>query len=1148
MQWRWTPVAITLVVIVVLSLYLSTAHRRWKKGWLSGLVAQRIAASGRKLPHKPRATAIGWRSRIAALRLSILEGWDALIMYLRDRFRTDMTAPYLPSLASFVVICSFLALFFLIPRPPALEGVVHFHWKDWWQLLTTDMETSTSSKMERLIVGAFTGLAVVVIALVVFVAESIRDDNDFERKRVLVRISWIWPLALAATVIPFGLLWSTTRGLTVLLEAIVAAITLLAFGRVIRALLDPDVRARGRVGLLRSRVRGMILDSARERVGNSILLEQLGSGKRIDALDYTISRVWIEGGAQSYFFIDAPEDGWLADIQLDELKTLVDRLDQYARDVLGFSLREGGPSMTTGISSATAVAPVAPLPVRKAYLLKRYREEVPQESVFYGKRRSLLALPDAFSSQESLLADLRAAIPHIFRFTKEEPSSVGIRREMQGTKDQLANAIRVQALGTVTELRKTYLEIAEEFLTLLVDLGGGYSAEQAAKERGSYYESWTEIRWLQTDLRELTIVAVDAGNIDILALIAYLPFSIATRAIQARDHFLFQQFYQFALLLYSQALDKPAGSRIRNWMIDRSWRWPKELADIYVAHELDDKGLTVGDLEQMRDFALYSLRVFQDVMRLMIDNRDVTSLATVATQFPKLYRGIRRERAELKAPIWRMQLERAQTEAQRENIRAELTKQEKRDEVSAALDAAIDQISVALGARVLAQLLAAPADPALRALMGSIDALLPTTLARLATIFAEARSFSVSDSWGWDQWDLVADGEARFIDTHSKLDQLFVARALQLLEGMQPEARETVELPATPAVADLAREDNPQGVLVTLNSIEASPGRWQEVLSPAAIACIGVLRQRLAAMAEVAKAAAAIRKRDALLDTEKLRQFREELLRHFADDGRLRRIFAAKGVLEMHLDEHADATVRSLGINQIDDKSAFIAQEQTTFVGWGRGYGEGMARGEDDAVFTTISEASGLKRSIPQGALVGAIETALAGTELTDPIVLQTLSFEAEYSEIRNNPAFTPKHAAELRSPWLEFNGFMGVLSIGGRQVPVFDALVQRAESRNQIVVLDPQRLLKWRQFGPNGAARSDSEIENLLLVSVIDLNADEAKRAEILAQEPAWLAQEADKDDYLRGRVLVTVQEKFRIDILDAAGGVCLTLAVPPE
>ena len=343
----------------------------------------------------------------------------------------------------------------------------------------------------------------------------------------------------------------------------------------------------------------MISESVRERIGNSIFLEQLGAGKRIDNLHYSVSRAWIEGGAQNYIFVDAPEDGWLADIQLDELQKLVDRLDQHAREALGFGLRDRGPDRKAGVTENGATAAQAPrLPVRKAYLLKRYREEIPPDSIFYGKRRALLALPEEFAQNPAFLDDVRIALPHVFRFTKEEPSSVSVRREMQGTKDQLAQAIRAHALGAIDELRQAYLQIAEEFLTISAEFGGGYSAEQAAKERGNFFESWTEIHWLLSDLRELIIIAAESGNTDILSSIAFLPFGIAMRAVQARDHYLFQQFYQFAPFLYVLALDKVEGSGIREWMTEKSWRWPKEIADFYIVRDVESRTARSANLSR----------------------------------------------------------------------------------------------------------------------------------------------------------------------------------------------------------------------------------------------------------------------------------------------------------------------------------------------------------------------------------------------------------------------------------------------------------------------------------------------------------------------------------------------------------------------
>lgn len=1138
---------IVAIAIAALALYVHTEHKRWKRGWLSELIEVRLASAKRRRARGRAARPQGFRQLANAVRLTMVERWDELLAYMRGPLASQLRSPHFPSAPSFALVACAVALFFVVPRPPSLTIALHSNWQDWWRSLTTDLETP-GTKIGELIVGAFTGLAVVVIALVVFVAESIRDDNDFERKRVLVRVSWLWPLGLAATLIPFGFLWSAARGATVLLEAVVAGLTMLAFARVLRSLLDPDTRARNRFSLLRDRVRGMILASVRERIGNSVLLEQLGDGKRIDTFQYTLLRSWIEDDAQGYEFIDAPEDGWLSDIQLDELMMLGERLDRYARDALGFSLREGGPKAQASIGGGVQQQTGPRISVHKAYLLKRFREEIPPDSVFYGKQRSLLALPKVLADNASLMADIHAGIPHIFRFTKEEPTSVAVRREMQGTKDQLAQAIRDHALGAIGDLRQMYLQVAEEFLTQLVEFGGGYSAEQAEKERGNFLESWSEVRWLLTDLRELIIIAVNAGNTDALATIGFLPFAIAIRAVQVRDHYLFQQFYQFASLLYVLAKEQPPESPVRERLTEHSWRWPKEVAEFYVARELSSKSVLAPVLEQLRGFATYSLRVFQDVMRLMADNRDVKAFETAAREFRRLFSTFREDKLQPSVAVLRMQRDQTQSEAQRAGIDAQIARVEKRNQIAEFLDMAVDEIFLALGGRLLAQRVADPQDEAIERLLSMIKGSLPRTIESLAAVFAEASDWRTSDLWGWDQWDLVMDGRAHYVDKHSKLNQVFSVRSLEMLAAMSPEARAAVRLPLSNSLAEMARETNAQGLLATLAGMEQDPERWQPVLSEAARACIPVLRDRLVEVWDGEQAQKAERTRNAVLDTKKFKEFREELTRNFVEGARLRALLRAKNVIEMKLNEHPGRPVRSLGFNQVDDKDAFIAQEHTSYAGWGRAYGEGLARGEDSTAYAELIKQAGTKRNIFAGDTFGAISRATKESKIKDAVVLQSLGFPTENSEIRSHRAFLPSYDRSLEaSPWREFNGFMGVLSIDGRQIPIFDAFADSVESQNKVLVMDAQRFIRWRQYAPDDAPEDRDHIYGELLIRVIDLNENREQREAIIAEHPPWLATEADPSAHLRTRVLVNVYEKFRIEILDPEAAVCLSLTTGP-
>ena len=189
----------------------------------------------------------------------------------------------------------------------------------------------------------------------------------------------------------------------------------------------------------------------------------------------------------NYIFIDAPKSGWLSDINFLELRYLSQQLEIEAQ-TLGFELRQATVA-ATGASKRGDIAQLAnqkKSDVRNVYLLKRFGEQLPPNSVISAKGRALLALPREFSAKPHLLEEVRRRIPYIFRFIDGDPSSVALRREMQATKDQLVAAIRSISLGSIDELTQTYLQVAEEFLDILHGLGGAYSAEQARQERAIF--------------------------------------------------------------------------------------------------------------------------------------------------------------------------------------------------------------------------------------------------------------------------------------------------------------------------------------------------------------------------------------------------------------------------------------------------------------------------------------------------------------------------------------------------------------------------------------------------------------------------------------------------------------------------------------
>jgi len=1065
---------------------------------------------------------------LRSFRLTWHESLGRCEDFVKSEYRRNKKEP---SVGSFLLLAVLISIFFLPLRWPSLPSSLS-------SVLDAVFykPSDADGKFSDLIVGAFTGLAVVVIALVIFVAESIRDNADVERKRVLLQLSYIWPLGFAITVIPFGFLWTGPQGLTIVLEILLACLTLIAFGSVINSLLDPGERERSRVALVKRRIRDRILDSVRERVGNNILLQSLGPGKRIPGLQYALSKRRLSSDPKKYVFIDAENAGRIVDIQMGELQRLIAKLNRYARTKLSFSLAEGAPNIVA--SERTEAPPEGPFPVRNVYLLKRLGEDITGEFAAFGRRDSILALPEGFERNPALLAETRASVTKIFRVSTEESPSTVFRNEIQATKDQLVSAIRGTALGAVDELKNSYLHIAEEFIRLLVEYGGAYNADAARKEMGTLIGGWSEVRWITEDFRELITIASQTDNPDIIRKVCFLPYAVAGRALSAQDHYFFQQFISFSPFIYLLGSEKPSDSRARSVLIDRSWRYLKELAEYYIFPQLEDPETQTPDLDNYRDFLLYVLRVYMNLLKVAAEKIDLETAKTLTLEFKKLY-ALDSDYPSKLAGL-RYRLSHAATENDRASLQDEVERQEKYASVIEEIALGKQQVDLAIAGHILAKLLERPDRNGLADVFAIIRDSLPNDLTALTDAYSKASRFGAGDFWGWTDWDIPVDGEVHWIDTHSKLDRIFVVRALDCLASLSAQERDSIVL--TPSYLLSERTRNASGPTRFIEEI--SQGRLDDVVSAKTKAQTDLLREKLLAACNDEELDEAERTRSAALDPTRLADFRSSIIESLRTAGRLRSIFKAAGAYSSKLDNKPGKSVPSLGYNRIDDKNAFIIQEHVGYSGWGEAYGDGLGRAEDDSVASQLIRKAGTQMEASGASIVSAIQQYIVQTQMAEPIIFQTLGVKTEHYHLRSSVDFIPNHDPRAkRSKFAKLAGFMGVVVCGEKDVPIFD-IMSRSETAEKVLIADFSSYATWEQYSPVDVPSEDeSYVVDELLVRVIDLNADAASRNKIVDARPAWLETETDKAEVLRGKVLVNVYEKFRVVILDSAAAVCLSL-----
>ncbi len=314
----WPPLPYVIVAGIAVAIYWR--YHSWKSGWLSGEIDREIRRLQRRklrsiIEAFKRITLVGiYRGCRAGLYRSI----DAVDRYLRRDAWLGILAFSFPSFASFFLVSALLLVFFAVPHMHSVSLVMpSASLKD----LSRELADEESPRK------VFEGLIVVAVALIVFVAESIRNSRNAEQKRVLLRISSLWPLTLAVTLFPVGYLFGKLTGWIAILIILVTLWAIWQFGRVIRNLLDADLQEESKKRLLKDRVRDLIMQSVRERVGNNILLRKIGPDREIK-LKYTPSRSWIGGRQRDYVFIDSSRSGWISDVNFNELHSLADVIER----------------------------------------------------------------------------------------------------------------------------------------------------------------------------------------------------------------------------------------------------------------------------------------------------------------------------------------------------------------------------------------------------------------------------------------------------------------------------------------------------------------------------------------------------------------------------------------------------------------------------------------------------------------------------------------------------------------------------------------------------------------------------------------------------------------------------------------------------
>jgi hypothetical protein len=1069
------------------------------------------------------------------------------------KFPSKIPPLYVPSVRSFLTVLGLVLISWILSHylNILLSNIPIIN-----TFLNSRLLSKDSGHYQNLI-AIHAGIGAVIFALIIFVAESLRDDKT-ERARVLLRESFLFPLTVSEILIFFIFAWGQVNIFSIVPVLIVGLFTILSLGRMMKVLLNKKLFAEKRLDMLKERILESIDLVVNERLADHYLLSKHAKEYKLTFYPFSIE----EAG---FTILTTKKKGIVTDINLSKLSEFSDILDNEARkNNYSYEADEVGSVSKTGsspIQKTLKAEKIRYTPNSQRYFLKKFHDNVDGSSNIPRSQRhnALMAYDKRLVQDQKVLKRLSDLAEEIFEIKPFKTSETAIREELSGIKDQFISAILNKQLGEIESLMELYRDLAENFIIYLKKYGVNYSGETAQRERGDLFGGWQFIRWLSDDIKDIFAAGLESNDREIARNTSYLPILIAKTAIEYDDHYIFQTFIWYLPSLYHN-LSKDQNENFRNFFIDRIGMWGKEICNYNIEPKFKSSK-DVASLNLEKDFAYYSLLVFQDLIRKAYDKRDFTSFETFCDLTVKLFKNFEPRYNRDSSSYYDYRLKDPNlSEDEKKDLAEKLEVQKTLEGIGDEIEKRKRQSFFGLSAWVLSDLNPGENNKILLDFYNKLKNLLPSNIKIFTEIFTSVHDFKIIDNWQWNWWDQRPDGEVYQLNSLEKLEKFYGIRTLEILTPKNEGEILAIKLPPSRDLAYLA--EGTRDLIKVLDDVQTNPDNWKYVLPAGAGHKVFFFKQILIKAKEEQEQIEEKDIQSRVVSQPKIDEFKKELLETYRQRIIFKSIFSH---FNLFVDEKLDeikpqnwtqkiifyfkklirknekglklkqypAGTNRFGINSIVDKAGFIEDWHVHVVQLGSGYGESLAKGEDLQIFDQILKECSSETDI---------QAAFAKLELgSQPFIVATNS--AIYDYISDMNGYSPRwNSGEV----LDVNGFVGWLTFKERKIPIFEL----PELGEQILVLDALHLGKFVQNSPFNKGDNEKMIVDEFYMDIKSFSEDKELLDKFIKEPPDWLKKEGGEDkqiEYLKATVLVHVFERYQFEKDKKFQGFIIKLSKPP-
>lgn len=979
----------------------------------------------------------------------------------REYLKNIWSEKWIPSRQSTILLSLIFIAIFLITQigvesPFGTFGVIDFIDKMNIRIL------KAGEGLYQNLIAITAGIGAVEIGLAFFVAQSLLDKDDPDKARVLLYRSDFFPLLASVVAILIMFIRGKCNYFMFVAILILGIKVIYSLKQTIFILVRPIELEKAKYIMFKKILKDSFHDILKkERKQRKFIDEIYLREKNSSFVD--IQLFLLDKKNSNDIRIEAGRSGIITDIDFDKLEKLIHKIEVKNNKN---KVKEQAENIVQDSNVTNNI---------RIYINSDIYTKVEAETVLLKIDNDILNEIDE--------REMRIACNEIFKIDEVDTAE---RFELIRLRTVCLNHIENENTVELEKSLNLYKEIIIWFLKDSYDGEHGITKEQAeAISHNIFIKGMKGLKYISDDVKVIFEKAIESSNIDVIRYCCYLPIRFARLSIRYNDYLIYKTYIEYPLRMYTKGFEeKQSGNEKKaDFLIDRSWRYVKELIDYFLMPKLEDKEIKDKDFE---NFNIYIFKLFQNLLKRSFDNNDFDSFKIFLDKILKTYK-----------------------------YEYDLFDDEKRD---VNLTEIKNEMLFGLTSWLLYE---SRTNNKKRNFYDEISEHLPKKIDDLTELFIRTHSFEKEDFWDWADWEKFnsLEGAMYSIDILGKLEALYAVMALRILSEKSNEAKEDLKLPTSKELLFLA--EGSRNLISEINQIKNNESNLTALIPKGARKECDLLLELLKDVEKRQNELDLNNKRNAQLETNKIEEFRNNVWKSMCDNFGMKLFLENYNLIEREKNEISENVKARFGINTLFDKGAFISNEvdpTVTYVGIedGFGFGRAIVNGENINILEKIrSKAENIDYSEFLDSEMSKLDCSRGAFLLIN------------YSSYH----FSKKWCTKLlKNDNKIFKNASGIVQTERIKIPVYE--ISDSDLKGfEVLFIDIDTIGNLKQYSPlREISEKENRIEDIMVsVEVID------ESLNWVQEPPKWLREKGNKNQqlkYLKERVIVKIYENFEFNI----------------